>query len=394
MGGALDGVKVVEFSRYVTGPYASMLLADMGAEVIKVETRPGGDPFRGWGGPGGYTPTFSSLNRRKKSIAVNIRDKAGQDVLRRLIESADVFIENFRPGVMDKMGVGYDVMHEANPGLIYCSISGFGQTGPYRDWPGYDTIGQAMSGLMSLLTDPEDPKPMGYSLSDHLTGFFACYGVLSALYSREKTGKGQMVETSLLQATTSFIQEMAATHLASGDIPRRDTRVHNAQVYAFKAGDGKPFVIHLSSPPKFWQGLTVAVGMPELQEDERFKERPGRQKGYDVLHGILAEVFAKDDRDVWVQKLRDNDVPCSPMYNLKEVFEDPQVQHLGMPIEVEHPTQGKVRLAGSPVNLSETPATFDLGAPVLGEHTDELLTGLGYSQAEIDEMRSQEVLEP
>ena len=393
MGGALEGVKVVEFSRYVTGPYASMLLADMGAEVIKVETRPGGDPFRGWGGQG-YTPTFSSLNRRKKSVAVSIREKAGQEILARLVESADVFIENFRPGVMDKMGIGYEVVKEKNPGLIYCSISGFGQTGPYKDWPGYDTIGQAMSGLLSLLTDPEDPKPMGYSLSDHLTGFFACYGVLAALYAREKTGRGQMVETSLLQATTSFIQEMAASHLASGEVPRRDTRVHNAQVYAFMAGDGKPFVIHLSSPPKFWQGLTQAVGMPELQEDERFKERPGRQKGYDVLHGILAEVFAKDDRDVWIQKLRDQDVPCSPMYNLKEVFEDPQVRHLGMPIEVEHPTQGKARLAGSPVNLSETPATFDLGAPVLGEHTDEVLSGLGYAKAEIDEMRRQEVLEP
>jgi formyl-CoA transferase len=369
--GALAGIRVVEIANYVSGPYASMLLGDLGAEVIKIEAPGAGDPFRGWGRVE-YSATFGSLNRNKKSVELDI--KKDGEALRKLLADADVLIENFRPGTLERIGLGYDELAKVNERLIYCSITGFGSDGPYRDFPGYDTVGQGMSGLLSLLTQMDAPQPMGISLSDHLGGIFACYGVLAALMARERTGRGQRVETSLLESSIAFLAENAANYFEGGEAPpSRATRTHSAQVFAFVAQDGKPFVIHLSSPPKFWEGLLRATELTHLGQDERFAKRPGRQKNYDVLEEILSERMRTKPRAEWLKLLRAEDVPCGPLNNFQEVFEDPQVEHLGMKRKLPHRKRGSVTVVGSPVRLSDTPVAITTSAPDLGEHNKEIL---------------------
>jgi formyl-CoA transferase len=368
MAGALDGITVIEVANYVSGPYATMLLADLGATVLKVEG-PEGDPFRGWGTTE-YSPTFGSLNRNKQSVVLDLKTADGIALLRGLIAGADVVVNNFRPGTMERMGIGYDHVRAGNERLIYCAITGFGNLGPYRDFPGYDTVGQGMSGLMSLLTDIKAPQPMGISLSDHLAGIFACYGVMAALLARERTGRGQLVETSLIESSIAFLAENAANYFeGKGPPPSRATRTHLAQVFALVAGDGKPFVIHLSSPPKFWAGLLAAIGRADLGSDERFATRPARVKNYDALEAELSAVFATGDRATWLAALRANDVPCGPLNDFREVFDDPHVVQLGLKHALPHPTRGTVSVVGSPVRLSDTPVVIATAAPELGADT-------------------------
>ena len=386
MNGALEGIRVLELASYVTGPFAALLLADLGADVVKIEQPGQGDPFRGWGEKL-YSATFCSLNRNKKSVTLDIRRDEGRDIFLKLAAGSDIVIENFRPGTMEKRGLGYEAIQALNPKVIYCSISGFGQKGPYRDFPGYDTIGQAMSGLLSLLTDPEKPQGMGISFSDHLTGIYACYGILGALVHRMITGEGQRVETSLLRATLSFISENAARYFETGVVPRRAYRTKTAGVFAFVDKDGLPFVIHLSSPEKFWRGLLEAVGKKEWAEDARFRDRKGRTENYDLLTGLLQSIFSGGRREEWLQRLQAHDVPCAPLNTLGEVFDDPQVREYGFPIEVEHPRMGKMRLVGSGVELSRTPPGIKMPPPTLGEHTGEVLGALGYSQDAITKLK-------
>ncbi len=383
---ALDGIRVVELSSYVTGPYAGVLLADLGAEVIKVEA-PGGDPFRAWE-HGNYSPTFCAVNRNKKSVVLDLRTDGARSSLMRLVSTADVLIENYRPGVAERLGFGYEEVRRGNPRLIYCSITGFGASGPQHDRPGYDTVGQAMSGLLSLLTDLDQPQPMGISLSDHLTGIFACYGILAALLARERTGKGQLVETSLLQATVAFIGENAARYFASGRVPNREARTRLAQVYAFRASDGLPFVLHLSSPQKFWQQLAQAIERPELADDPRFRTRADRIEHYRELVGLLQDVFQAAPRQVWLERLQGRDVPSAPLNTLAEVFADPQVQHLGMRVAMDHPQQGRVELVAPGISLEKTPLSLRLPPPTLGEHTEEVLGGLANRRGHEGKRRS------
>ena len=392
MAGTLEGIRILELSSYVTGPFASMLMADLGAEVIKVEDRERGDPFRGWGGGKMYSATFCSLNRNKKSITLDLRNEEGQEICRKLAAASDVLVENHRPGVMDRRGLGYDTLRALNPKIIYCSISGFGQEGPYRDRPGYDTVGQGMSGLLSLLTDPDDPKGMGISLSDHLTGVYACYGVLAALVNRMMTGEGQIIETSLLRASVSFTAENCARYFETGVVPSRADRTRTAGVFAFVDRDGRPFVVHLSSPNKFWLGLVKVAGKPEWGEDPRFAEKEGRTEHHDMLERELQTIFERDSRDVWLKKLREHDVPSTPLNNLEDMFNDPQVKQYGFPIEVEHPKMGKVKLVGSGVNMSRTPPETPTPPPMLGEDTDEVLQGLGYGADAIEGLRRRQVI--
>lgn len=386
MNGALAGIKVVEAASYVTGPFASQLLADMGAEVIKIEEPKRGDPFRGWG-ERNYAATFCSLNRNKKSITLDLRADEGRAIALRLAAGADVLIQNFRPGVMENRGLGYGDVQKLNPKIVYCSISGFGPTGPYRDMPGYDTVGQARSGLLSLLTDPGKPQGMGISFSDHLTGMYACYGVLSALMNRMLTGEGQHVETSLLRASVSFVGENAARYFETGHVPRRKHRTTTAGVFAFEDRDGLAFVLHMSSPDKFWRNMFEVVGKPELAEDSRFNNRKGRIDNYDILVEVLAPIFRAGRRDDWLRRLTEKDVPAAPINTLDEVFADAQVRQYGFPVEVEHPTMGKMKLIGNAVDMSRTPPSIDRPPPVLGEHTDEILTALGYDRAAISDLR-------
>jgi crotonobetainyl-CoA:carnitine CoA-transferase CaiB-like acyl-CoA transferase len=387
MTGALAGIQIIETASYVTGPFASQLLADMGADVIKVEEPKRGDPFRGWGEKN-YSATFCSLNRNKKSITLDLRRDEAREVMLKLLANADVLIENFRPGTLAKRGLGYDDIKPTHPKIVYCSISGFGQTGPYRDMPGYDTIGQARSGLLSLLTDPGKPQGMGISFSDHLTGMYACYGILSALVNRLLTGEGQRVETSLLRSSVSFVGENAARYFETGHVPRRGHRTKTAGVFAFVDREGLPFVLHMSSPDKFWRAMFEVVGHPEWADDARYKDRRARIENYDALSQELETIFAMGNREDWLRRLQEKDVPAAPLNTLDEVFEDPQVKTYGFPNEVEHPKMGKVKMVGNAVDLSRTPPRIDLPPPVLGEHTDEVLQSLGYDASAILSLRS------
>ena len=387
MNDALQGIRVVEMSSYVTGPFAGAMLSDLGADGIKVEEPGKGDPFRGWGDRL-YSATFCSLNRNKRSITLDIRQDEGRDILLKFLAAADVFIENFRPGTLAKRGLGYETVRELNPKIVYCSISGFGHTGPYRDRPGYDTVGQAMSGLLSLLTDPGDPKGMGLSFSDHLTGFYACYGILGALVNRLITGQGQKVETSLLRASLSFLAESASRYFETGEVPRRAHRTHTAGVFAFEDQDGLPFVIHLSSPEKFWRGFLDVLGKPEWVEDPRFRDRKGRTANHDALSSLSQEIFRRGRRSDWLRRLEERDVPCAPLNTLEEVFQDPQVREYGFPIEVEHPKMGKMRMLGSAIELSRTPPKIKSAPPILGEHTEEILREFGHDENTIGRLRS------
>ncbi len=370
MSAALEGVIVLEVANYVSGPYAAMLLGDLGATVIKIEAPNGGDPFRSWGTVA-YSATFGSLNRNKKSVVLDLKSASDVEMLRGLIHDADVLIQNFRPGTLERSGLGYEDVHRLNPRLIYTSITGFGDKGPYRDYPGYDTVGQGMSGLLSLLTEMDDPKPMGISLSDHLGGIFACYGVLAALLARERTGRGQHVETSLLESSIAFLAENAANFFeGNGTPPSRATRTHQAQVFTFVASDDKPFVVHLSSPPKFWQGLLAAAGATAMAADERYVTRLARIENYDALNAELGAIFRTKTRAVWLDLLRANDVPCGPLNDFKEVFDDPQVELLQLKRTLAHPKRGSVTVVGSPVRLSDTPVTISSAAPDLGADTE------------------------
>lgn len=373
---ALEGITVLEFASYVSGPYAGMMLADLGAEVIKIEGPKGGDPFRGWGAAD-YSATFGSVNRNKKSVILDLKTDAGREAAQALAADADVLIENFRVGTMDRLGLGFDALSAANPRLIYCSVTAFGLTGPYASRPGYDTVGQAMGGLLSVLTDLEAPKPMGVSLSDHLTGIMAAYGILGTICARERTGRGQRVETSLLSSTLAFLGENAARYFEEGDVPKRKTRTQTAAVFAFVAGDDKPFVIHLSSPPKFWEGLCRVVGRDDWIDDPLFKTKADRRKNYDNLEAILSKIFKTQPRQHWLDALLEADVPSAPIYALDEALADPQVQHLGMIKEVPHPKVGSVKLIGGGVFLSDTPTDIKTPAPLHGEHTDEILARIG-----------------
>src|SRR5258708_19945804 len=355
-----------------------MMLADVGAEVTKIEPPGGGDPFRGWGAAD-YSATFGSVNRNKKSVILDLKSEGGIAAARALPAEADVLTEHFRVGAMDRLGLGYETLKAANPRLIYASITGFGPSGPYAQRAGYDTVGQAMSGLLSVLTDLSNPQAMGISVSDDLSGMMAAYGILGALMAREQTGLGQRVETSLLTATVAFLGENAARLFETGKRPSRATRTHSAQVYAFLDANRKGFVVHLSSPTKFWRGLTEVSGHPEWQDDPRFKAKRDREQNYDVLHGLLAAVFQTRDRDHWLALLLAQDVPSAPIYTLDEGFDDPQVKHLGLKREVPHPNLGQVSLVGAGFPLTTPPPEIRTVAPDYGQHTDEILRRIGRS---------------
>ena len=372
MSGALDGVRVIEFANYVSGPYAGMMLGDLGAEVIKVEMPGQGDPFRAWG-TATFSPTFESLNRNKKSVEIDLKSAAGCELAARLTDTADVLIENFRPGVMQRMGLDWPALSARNKRLVYCTITGFGDDGPYRDRPGYDTIGQAMSGLLSLLTELDAPKPMGYSLGDHLGGAAAYQGILAALFARERSGRGQHVSTSLLESCLAFVGENASRFFHDKKVPGRKDRTRIAQVYACVAGDGKPMVVHLSSPQKFFEALATAAGHPEWIGDERFATRARRLADYDAFHEALAAVFVTDTREAWLERLRAADVPCSPIYDFAEVFEDAQVRHLAMRHDIADPAKGTISVVRGGVRFSDTPAEIRTASPALGADNEAIL---------------------
>ncbi len=382
----LKDVTVIECATFVTGPYAAALLADLGARVIKVESPPDGDPYRYFAPDPVYSFNFAHLNRNKESIVLDLKSAQGKQICLDLIKRADVFVENFRPGTAERLGFGYDALRALNPRLVYCSISAFGQSGPYVDKPGFDTLGQAMSGLLSLLIDPNEPKVMGMAVSDYVTGLSASYGILGALLAREKSGQGCRVETSLLQATLSFIGETAAGYMRTGNIPNRMARVKNAHAFAFVCKDGLPLAIHCSVPEKFWQALLTALERSDLSKDPRFNTREARRKNYEALEKELAPLFAARTRAEWLKRLETNDVPVAPLYNIAEVVGDAQVNHLGLIEEVAHPKAGTLKFVGGPVQYGGLAKGKATPPPQLGEQSTAILSELGHSQAAIDEL--------
>src|SRR5574341_2516539 len=376
--GILNHITVVECATYVTGPYAAALLADLGARVIKIESPPDGDPYRTFAPDPYFSFNFAHLNRNKESIVLDLKATKGKEVCLELIKQADVFVENFRPGTANRLGLGYEALRALNARVVYCSISAFGQTGPYVDKPGFDTLVQAMSGLLSLLSDPDDPKVMGVAVSDYVTGLSAGYGILGALLARANSGVGCRVETSLLQATLSFIGETAAGYLRTGNVPERMARVKNAHAFAFVCRDGKPLAIHCSVPEKFWLALLKAADRSELAADKRFKSRDGRRQNYQALEQALARTFKTKSRDEWLKILESNDVPAVPLYNVAEVLDDPQVKHLGLTEELEHPKAGKLRFVGGPVRFDTFAKEQSAPPPLAGAHSGKILQELGY----------------
>jgi crotonobetainyl-CoA:carnitine CoA-transferase CaiB-like acyl-CoA transferase len=385
----LKNVTVVECSTFVTGPYAAALLADLGARVIKIESPPDGDPYRYFAPDPFFSFNFAHLNRNKESLALDLKFPKGKEICLELLKRADVFVENFRPGTAERLGLGYDALRALNPRLVYCSISAFGQSGPYANKPGFDTLGQAVSGLLSLLTDPDEPKVMGMAVSDYVTGLSAGYGILGALLGREKSGDGCRVETSLLQATLSFIGETAAGYMRTGAVPNRMARVKNAHAFAFVCQDKLPIAIHCSVPEKFWLALLKAADRMDLAADPRFKTRDTRRQNYQALETTLAPVFLTRSRAEWLRRLEANDVPVVPLYNVAEVLKDPQVRHLDLVEELAHPQAGKLQFIGGPVRYDGLAKEQSTPPPLLGEHSTAILKELGYDAADVEKLVAQ-----
>ena len=386
--GALEGFTCIDVSGHVAGPYASSLLGDLGCDVIKVELPNGGDTHRGRNPKyEGYGPSFRALNRNKKSVTLDLRQKKGGEILRRLLATADVFLENFRPATRAKLGLDYEQLSKLNPKLVHCSISGYGQSGPYRDKPGFDTIGQALSGMMSLVTDLDDPKVAGVSFVDHAAGIFASHGIMAGLLARVKTGAGQFIDVSLLQVAIAFIESHVADYLNGGEAVSREN-FPKGRIYSLLDCDKKPFMVHLSGHNHAWEGLLSAAELDDLIGDPRFASRKYRTDRHDEIVKLLRAQFCKKTRAYWLPRLDANGIPNAPINTIDEVFDNPQVKHLGIPRQITHPTMGMSNLVGSPINMSGTPPKFFRPAPLLGEHTREILERLGYGAAAISELRN------
>ncbi|WP_417419970.1 CaiB/BaiF CoA transferase family protein [Halomonas sp.] len=367
----LSNIRVIEMGTYITGPAAGMHLADLGADVIKIE-RPGeGDPFRAFKG-GLYSPHFQTYNRNKRSIVLDSKKSGDLRVLHQLIEGADVFIQNFRPGVAEKLGVGEDTLRSVNPKLIYCAISGFGQSGPSRDRPSFDTVAQAASGYLRLLTPPDRPRVIGPAIADSVTGQYAAMGIMAALLERGSTGKGRRLDISMLEAMMHFNLDSFTHYLSVGEVMGPLSRPQVSQSYTFQCADEKWIAFHLSSPTKFWEALTESVDRADLQTDSRFADRLDRIKNQDALIDILTPIFSSQTRDYWCDILNDRGVPNSPAYDSNEALNDPQAIHLKIAVESEHPEMGKFRTVRSPFIFDGKPSLEVTPPPTLNEHGDEI----------------------
>ena len=391
MKGCLEGIRVLELGNFISGPYGACLLSDLGAEVIKVENPKGGDPFRGWD-LGGDQPNFWAFNRGKKSITLNLQTAEGREVFYALVKKSDIVMENYRPGVTKKLGIDYETLRKLNDRIICCSITGTGPTGPYVNRPAYDTVGQGLGGMLSVLMDAKDPRPIGPAYADSLSGMFSALGVLGALVARAETGKGQQIDATMAGSVLAFLIAPATETLAHGQPPGPYTRPRHSQTYAFSSSDGLPFAIHLSSPQKFWEGLCKAAGHPELIEDPRFNTRPNRRKNYDELSKTFGEIFREKPRAYWMDQLEANDVPHTPVYNLQEVFQDPQIKHMGMEIEIERKNKPSIRTVKFPLEYSDTKMSHPTAPPELGEHNAEFLTSLGYDDKKIAEFKEKGII--
>jgi len=372
-----------------------MLMADMGAEVIKVEPPPFGDDSRQWGPPfiGGISTYFLSVNRNKKSLGLNLKSKDGRAILHKLIERADVLLENFRPGVLDKLGFGYEAVTKLNPRTIYCSVSGFGHTGPYRDRPGYDVIAQGESGMMDLTGYPEGPPAkLGASLADIVAGLYAFNGICLALLARQKTGTGQHVDVSLLDGMVSTLAYHALIYLSTGRSPTRAGTRHPSIVpyECFQTKDG--FVNIAVTNQKQWENLCEALGFPEIAHDDRFETMKARLSNYGILRPMIERVVSMMSRTEVIKAMSEVGIPAGPINTVGEILEDPHIHARQMIAELTHPQYGPLRVLGIPVKLSDTPGIVENAPPMFGEHNREVLQKLGFTEKELAELENAGVL--
>jgi crotonobetainyl-CoA:carnitine CoA-transferase CaiB-like acyl-CoA transferase len=393
--GALAGVRVLDLTQVMAGAYCSLLLADMGADVIKVERPEGGDDTRRMSrGPDvEHSPAYNAMNRNKRGIAIDLKDSRGADVVRRLARDADVLVENFRPGLLDRFGLGQEALRAANPALVYCSISGFGATGPYAGRGGYDLIAQAMSGLMSMTGEPgRPPAKVGVPICDLNAGLFGAYGVLSAYVHRLRTGEGQFVDTSLLEAGIAYTVWETAMFFGLGDVARPMGSAHrlSAPYEALPTADG--WITIGAANDRNWTRLCTGLGAEHLLQDPRFATNPARMTYRFELAGELATILRQRTTAEWLPVLHAAGVPSGPLYDIEQVYADPHVQAREMVVETIHPRMGAVRHIGAPVKLSGTPSRIRRPAPLLGQHSREVLAEAGMSPAEIDALLAAGVL--
>jgi crotonobetainyl-CoA:carnitine CoA-transferase CaiB-like acyl-CoA transferase len=389
MAEVLKGVRVIEAASFVSGPYVGQLLGELGADVIKVESPRGGDPFRGGDL---YNAPFRSYNPNKRSITIDLQAKGGAALFRKLCSTADILVENYRPGVMDKLGIGCDVLRQDNPRLIYCAVTGFGPDGPSRHRPAYDSVGSAISGYYNQTMFADKPQIVGPAVADAVTGLYGVYGVLGALYEREKTGVGRRVDITMLESMIVFLRQPIESYFDTGKTPEVLERPSYSTAFAFQCADGKPVAIHTSAPEKFWVALTQVVERPEMATDPRYADRAGRIANFVTLTEELRPIFRQRNRAEWMARLEQNDVPFAPINNFDEVREDAQVKHLGTFAKHIHEGHGEMERLNRPVFYDGDREIGVKPPPYLGEHTDQVLAELGLDEAERTGLREAGVL--
>ncbi len=387
---ALDGITVLDLTRVLSGPYCTMMLADMGARVIKIEQPGKGDDTRGWGPPfqNGESAYFLSINRNKESVTLNLKHPEGRRVLDALIERSDVLVENFRPGTLDKMGLGYTSLSKQRPDLIYCSISGFGQTGPRRREPGYDAVMQGEGGLMSITGSNDGPGyRLGVAIADIVSGMFSAYGIAIALLARHRTGRGQFVDVGMLDAVTALLTYQAGIYFATETAPARLGNRHPtiAPYETLEAADGD-LVVAVGND-QLWQTFCGVLQLETLADDDRFKTNKDRVSAHDELRPLLVERLKTRPAAEWLSKLKEAGVPCGGVRDLDELFSDPQIIERAMVVALDHPAAGLIRQLGVPIKLGDTPGAVRTPPPLLGEHTETVLRELGLSMEEVEHLR-------
>lgn len=387
---ALEGIKILDLTRILAGPYSTMILADMGADVIKIERPETGDDSRQFGPyVNEESAYFMSLNRNKRSITMNLKSEESIEVFFKMVKDADIVIENFRPGTMEKLGIGYDRLKEINPKIIYASSSGFGHTGPYSERPAYDAVVQAMGGVMSITGEKGGtPIKFGTSIADITAGLYTTIGILSALQYRNRTGKGQKIDIAMLDTQVSLLENAIARYYASGEIPEPLGNRHPSIIpfEDFETLDGS--IMISAGNDSLWKKLCSALNLEDLREDERFKTNPLRGENYEELRPLLSQVFKlKDTRD-WIKILNSYGIPNGPINNIEDIVNDPQIQAREMIVDVEHPKAGNMKMPGVPIKMSETQGSVRSPAPILGEHTDNILKEFGISDEKIEQMKA------
>jgi formyl-CoA transferase len=386
---ALRKFMILDLTRARAGPTAARQLADFGARVIKIE-EPGDPNYADFGTRNG--PDFQNLHRNKQSLSLNLKDPRGKEIFMKLAAKADVVVENYRPVVKFNLGIDYESVRKINPRIVYASISGFGQTGPYKDRPGLDQIAQGMGGHMSV-TGPKGGGPVrsGAAISDMTAGMLTAGGIMAALLERESSGEGQWLHTSLLQAQIFLLDFQAARYLVDGDVPGQEGNNHptNVPTGTFPTKDGW---VNIAPTGGMFERLCIELGMPETAKSEEFNTGPARRKNRDKLDALISEKMKAKTTAEWIDILNDARVPCGPINTMDQVFDDPQVKHLGIAQEVETPSRGKIRIVGQPVLMSRTPATMAMPTPGLGEHSDEILAEIGYDKVAVEALHKDRVV--